>query len=113
MSTEEINTGVQWVDGKDIYRKVIASGGTMVTQSSAVNILNHGIVGFDRLLRLDGCLDRDDGSSQQVPLNYTQPSARVWTLVTSTVIVIGLDDIWSGAGNTLSDPIVIIEYTKS
>lgn len=41
-STTEVNTGKKWIDGKDIYRKVIVAPGTMtannwVTMGSASN----------------------------------------------------------------------------
>ena len=113
MNRDEINTGVQWVDGKDIYRKVVVSGGSMVTISNGVNSMNHGIANLDRVLSLNGTLNRDSANVQRPPLNYPQPGAEVWALVTDIDVQIALNDVWTGAGNTLSDPIAIIEYTKT
>jgi hypothetical protein len=87
-STGEVDTGRTWIDGKTIYRKVITSSGNIST---------------------------DDASTQQIPLPY--PSDSATTLIISfaddTNVAVNVGTFWTGAGNTLSDPIFILEYTKT
>jgi hypothetical protein len=111
-STGEVDTGRTWIDGKTIYRKVITSSGNI---STGLTNYAHSITGLARILTFAGHAIRDDASTQQIPLPY--PSDSATTLIISfaddTNVAVNVGTFWTGAGNTLSDPIFILEYTKT
>ena len=111
-SSSERDTGRKWIDGSPICRKVITASGNMAT---GVTNYAHGITGLSRLIIFSGYCLRDDAASQQVSLPF--PSSSVTTEITPIVddtnISVNVGTFWTGAGNTLSDPIFVIEYTKT
>lgn len=111
-SSAERDTGRKWTNGDTIYRKVITSSGAM---STGVTNYPHSITGLKRLLFFEGHATRDDASVQQTPLPYPSTSATIANLpiVDNTNIAVNIGTFWTGAGNTLSDPIFILEYTKT
>ena len=111
-TSAERNTGRKWIDGKAIYRKVISASGDMAT---GVTNYAHGITGLDRLINFSGHCLRDDANTQQTPLPYPSDTSTVIiiTIVDDTNVANGVGTFWTGAGNTLSDPIFILEYTKT
>lgn len=64
-STSEVNTGQKWIDGKDIYCKVI-NNITISGTSTTVSISN-----VDKLIKFDGYLISSDS-------NYSIPIASYW-----------------------------------
>jgi hypothetical protein len=108
-STTAQKTGEKWIDGKDIWRKVISSTGA-VTAGSVQNFA-HSISSYDRIVRLEGHVVRDDTGTSQYPVNYPQGSAEIHCNIDDTNIQLFLNSAYTGVGNTLSDPQFIIDYT--
>ena len=111
-SSAERDTGRKWIDGTPIYRKVISATGAMAT---GLTNYAHGITGLSRLISLEGFAIRDDGSEQQTSLPYpsAQTDVSIVTICDDTNVASGVGVFWTGAGNTLSDPIFVLEYTKT
>jgi hypothetical protein len=111
-SSTEQDTGRTWVNGDKIYRKVITSSGAM---STGLTNYAHGITGLKRLIFYEGRASRDDANSQQVPLPYpdTLATTLIIAIVDNTNISVNVGTFWTGGGNTISDPIFILEYTKT
>lgn len=103
-----VDTGRKWIDGKAILRKVITTAGAIAT---GVTTHAHSITTIDRIITLTGFLERDDGAGSHVPINYTQVGAEVASLVDDTNVTLVLNAVYTGAGNILSNPQFVIEYT--
>jgi hypothetical protein len=57
-STDEVETGMYWIDGKPIYRKVLTiTGSALKTDFSAMQL----ITGVDTLVKGDAMIGRSDG----------------------------------------------------
>lgn len=63
-STEEVNTGATWLDGKTIYKKTIAV--TSITGNTDMNI-NHGISNLEHCIKVEGVALLSGGSSRIIP----------------------------------------------
>ena len=85
-STEEVNTGQKWTDGKDIFMKSFS--GNMGTGESSVNIATS--LSVDNIVNMTGCLTLD---YRKYPLNFYINSATrfyaSYDTQTNTVIVGG------------------------
>lgn len=106
-STEEINTGEKWVDGKDIYRKVIYIG---ILPDDAKEKYAHNILNMDYLVQLnvtwydtvDGkfwSLNRYDNAEAYIKFSCDKTNVQCETVYT-----------WS---DRTKDCYVIVEYTKT
>jgi hypothetical protein len=111
-STTEHKTGRKWIDGKDVYRKVITASGNM---STGLTNYAHSITGLDRMIEVSGHALRDDAKTQQVPIPYPNDSATTLIIIVpdDTNIAVNVGSFWTGAGNTLSEPRFVVEYTKT
>lgn len=105
-STDEADTGVTWIDGNKIYRKVI-SVGTLpnnTTKSIATGISNLGI-----MLRIYGIANTEAGGA--CPLPYVDDA-----YVSGNILIDyqanGDVRIISGSDKSLYTGYVILEYTK-
>jgi hypothetical protein len=107
-STTARDTGRKWIDGKTIWRKVVVAAGD---QAPGVISFAHGIPSIDRVVHFHGSLIRDDVTHQQIPLNYPQTDAEIFGQMDDTNVVFSVHAAYTGAGNTLSDLQVVIEYT--
>ena len=107
-STTAHKTGRKWHNGKDIWRKVVLRAGAA---APGVISVAHGIASIDRVVGYWGFLKRDDVNNQQIPINYGQLAAEVYGQMDDTNVVFSVSAAYTGAGNTLSDLEVIIEYT--
>ena len=109
-STAETPTGQTWIDGKQIYRKVIKygamSGNNRYTIPHSLN--------YDTVVRLDAfCVN---ASNSFIPLarvgynydNQAAPSLNGYAYIDSNNIV-----IVNGSGTVYTKAVIIIEYTKS
>lgn len=91
-STSEVNTGKTWIDGKDIYRKVIQ----LTQQSQAHNISNLSqVVNYTAILP-----NYDYGVGNNVSYDVVVQSSTVWLKNRA------LDNISNGIT-------LIVEYTKT
>ena len=110
-STEEVETGMFWIDGKPIYRKVISN----ITLDNNNNVtVAHGISNFGDLISLRGA----GGNSQnatQIPIQYvySKPSDKqVLGLINPIIDNTNLTIRINGDFSTYTIHI-IIEYTKT
>lgn len=104
-STSETATGMVWIDGKTIYRKVVALG---ALPNATQKTVAHGITGMTGLTRLYGvCYEGTD----RLPLPYTDPTGpsingiSLFCTATEVGVVTGVNrTTWTGT--------IIVEYTK-
>lgn len=63
-STEEVNTGTKWIDGKAVYKKTFDLG-TLPNngQESKTNVLS----GIDKIVRIEGMAINSAGSCMSLP----------------------------------------------
>ena len=106
-STEEINTEEKWVDGKDIYRKVIYIG---ILPDDAKEKYAHNILNMDYLVQLNVTwYDTVDGKFW--PLNrYDNAEAYIKFSCDKTNVQCETVYTWS---DRTKDCYVILEYTKT
>lgn len=108
-STTERKTGEKWIDGKDIYCKVVDVGNL---PNAATKNVAHGITNFGSLVKLEGRALRSNDNLWFVLPNVPSPSAGVTSAIwvyadaTNITIVTGLDR--SNMAGT-----VTLWYTKS
>lgn len=106
-STEETNTGKKWIDGKDIYRKVIYIG---ILPDDAKEKYAHNILNMDYLVQLnvtwydtvDGkfwSLNRYDNAGAYIKFSCDKTNVQCETVYT-----------WS---HRTKNCYVILEYTKT
>ena len=103
--TDEIDTGMKWIDGKPIYRKVIE---TTTALSEGQTSISHGISNFGQITNWILTNDRN----QTFPRVETDTTNNNWTGIS------GVDDtnvVIRVVGTTWSSRkwIIVIEYTKT
>ena len=54
-SLDEVNTGIKWIDGKPIYRKVITS--TLPSTKNQPKSESHNIENIEKIIKVDGYID--------------------------------------------------------
>ena len=104
-STDEHLTGVNWTDGKPIYRKVVNFGA--LPNATTKNIA-HGITGLDIVVSLEG-VAKHPSIGNYLPLTYVTGIARVELLIQGSDIRIVTDSSFQDWTSTH----IIIEYTKN
>ena len=105
-STTETNTGKKWIDGKDIYRKVISVNNVSVGSSSPIN---HSISNFGELVSITGVFYDGNNARQYPTVQSTGESLNM--VVTSTQITFLGNVNWSASSTRTHK--FILEYTKS
>ena len=106
-STSEVDTGKKWIDGKTIYRKVVATG---ALPNNTTKTVAHGITSLAGITQLYGVAYRSD-TKTTATLPYAHPSA-------SSTVSLGIDletinMVASGNLSVFSTSYVTIEYTKT
>lgn len=72
-STTEQNTGIKWIDDKDIYRKVVDLGA--LPNATTKNVA-HGITGISEWVKIEGVANNTtDGSAYSLPIVYDPDNA--------------------------------------
>ena len=106
-STSEVDTGIKWIDGKTIYRKVFAG-------TSIVNI-NSGISSLDTMIKFDMYIkdNTNAGGWRSIPWLYNTTTDSTWM----GGVYFKTDDktIRTQMGSALGDIskyVIIMEYTK-
>ena len=104
-STDEVETGMYWIDGKPIYRKVIDCGPLPLSTTKTVS---HGVASLGAVVNINGISTNPTGS---IPIPYLSISGTTNVILysTSTDIIIGTNSDLS----SFTDTKVIFEYTKS
>jgi len=111
LSFEEVNTGVKWIDGKWIYKKVVRTG----TGPNAVGIGHHlNIPNLDQVLRIRGTAanSTDHIGRMATPLFYTfGASKHLKYTVSETKLSMATQA--SANMTQITDEILTILYTKT
>ena len=99
-STEEVNTGKTWIDGKPIYRKVVELGTVTNRKHISHGITNANIILTQGNLYVGNAI---------VPIPYVSSNGYITYDVTPTEVIIYV----SFSQSTTYTGIIIIEYTKT
>ena len=106
-STEEVNTGKKWIDGKPIYRKTIDCG---ALPSSGDKNVNHNISNLGYVTEIDGfSYNSTTKLTLNIPHTYTSEAQCVSVVVSETNIVLHVGTDRSAYNKTY----VTLEYTKT
>ena len=103
-STDEVDTGIKWVDGSSIYRKTISFGEVAATTSKNVD---HNITNLGDVIRIYGIAYKDNRFIALPFVDNVDTSQRYIEVSASQVIL--------GTGTNsaaLTKAYVTIEYTK-
>lgn len=110
-TTNEINTGKLWIDGKPIYRKVIEYS---TQPASGNNTFNHGILNVDKFIDIETIICRKDKVFHFAP-RYT-PGETSWDFyyddITTTKITFNCGSQLRN-GTYWGTSYFIFEYTKT
>ena len=106
-STSEVKTGAKWIDGSDVYRKVIVKTGIV---SSDGNAIAHGISNLGTIVSMNGYLYNSAGSQYfALPRLQTQGLQYcVEPMITPTEVY-----FHTGSDANFDKGVMILEYTKS
>ena len=106
----EVASGRQ-IDGKDTFYKLVTKSGnlTAVNQSHP-----HNITGIDRAFSLQGSAKRDDVNNQDILFHNPDATTQrnIFLSIDDTNLSFNIGTLWAGAGDTLSELRVFVEYTK-
>ena len=105
-STTAVDTGVKWIDGKTIYRKVLTFGAIEV--NGTVTITDSDIAGADVIVNFGGSAKGSAGA--KVPLFMTETASHAQNMrviITST----GAIQVSTGSNLSLSGGHIIFDYT--
>lgn len=69
-STNEVDTGVKWIDGRTVFRKVVDLGAMPINTTKSVA---HGISSFDFFVKIDAVM-YDNTNGYYLPLPYVDNS---------------------------------------
>ncbi len=106
-STEEINTGKKWIDGKPIYRKVIDCGALL---NNTIKTVAHNISNLDFVIFLNGT-SYSSTTGNYFPLPYVADSLQAIVKIWATDTNIYLQTTADRTDYTKT--YVTIEYTKT
>lgn len=113
-SETEQNTGVKWIDGKDIYCKVI----TVDSNIGTSNLIPHNITNLGEVIKAFGMMYLSGGNSF-IPLSYISVGASSTLYgsysaglsdITSTTISVNIGEVMQGLVSRIR---IILYYTKS
>lgn len=107
-STSEVNTGVKWIDGKYIYRKVIEFG---ALPNATSKIVNSGLANVNAINVYGFASRANDGTCFPLPYCVIDSIQYQISLVFNNTD----GDISVAAGNDRSgfNAIIVLEYTKT
>jgi len=115
-STDEVDTGKTWIDGKPIFRRVF-QGTTPANPNDNASTIGT-ISNLDTVVKLDGFLRST--SDSHIPISYSGRGASKGTYITSNVNVAGAILVSVESLDGYTPPVsfsgrpvtVIVEYTK-
>lgn len=105
--TTETDTGMKWIDGKKIYRRVCDIS---AMTSSNTNIVDLSSVGIKDVIKLYGFIKDSYGNITPVP--FTDSSSNYNVLFYNNQGYLRGRCVL-GSGGTLSSAYAIVEYTKN
>lgn len=98
-STDEQDTGMRWIDGKPIYRRVFT--GTLKA-STSIQVLSN--IGYDTVIRVEG--------TQYIPDTGTHRSMNYYNSGTNNARIFAQSDAVTAYSTSAGNVWGIIEYTK-
>lgn len=106
-STDELDTGIKWIDGKTIYRKTINCGALPNTASKDVA---HGITNIDRIVSIEGyAYNPTLHSTMPIPYSTNSTAANVGVNADTTSI-----NIFDGSDRSaFTEAYITLVYTKT
>ena len=108
-STNEVDTGFTWIDGKHIYKKTIDFG---TLPNATIKNVAHGISNLGKVIKIEGtCYRNSDGVTFQIG-NCPNPSAGLPTSIT-TVVYSDKIEITTGLDRTSFKAEITLYYTKT
>lgn len=110
-SSQEVDTGKKWIDGKTIYRKVYTSSSTMHDGNNIIDA-NFTTSYVDSLLSVNGTAKIAEDSSV-IPFGYMiHDGSRNHNLFVRVVLRSNGLDLWL-ANVSITKYLMILEYTKA
>lgn len=112
-STEEVDTGTTWIDGKTIYKKTI-TGTTSGAANADVNFsIAPGVPGFETVMRVEGYVGIDSGTSMPVPgSSFNGGATTIYRFVQIFYSTLAIK-VRSGAAWSNSPYAITVYYTKA
>ena len=108
-STSEVNTGVKWIDGKDIYRKVVDLG---ALPNNTTKSVAHGITNISRFIKIEGIANSTtDTTAISIPLVYDSNNASNNTSIKVNATNVLLETHTDRSG--FNECYAILYYTKA
>lgn len=105
-STSEVNTGIKWINDKDIYRKVINFG---ALPNNSEKRVNHNITNIDFITNMYGISYREsDKQYINIPYANTGVTYNGRLIFKETVVSVTTSNDMSGYADTY----IVVEYTK-
>ena len=112
-STDEVETGMYWIDGKKIYRKVIeTTSPTSANTDAAIYTFN----GVDSFINISGYIINTSYTTfnQFMPINWARPGIDTYvTISNDNIKTLSIKQYCSNSGYTNKSEKIIIEYTKT
>ena len=104
--TTEINTGMKWIDGKDIYRRCVDISAITSTNTNIVDVSSWNI---QNIISLSGFIKDSYNNINIVPMYDSASNYSV--LFFNGTYLRGRCTI--GSGGTITNAYAIVEYTKT
>lgn len=108
-STEEINTGKKWIDGKDVYSRIYNGECNSASSQAIASNLTY----IDTMIKIEGTFQRkSDKLASPIGAFYSTSSGQsriLWQGTKKELIIEKDASIW----NTNFDFIATVEYTKT
>lgn len=110
-STDEVETGMYWIDGRPIYRKVLTNVTMPAGSKQSIATVNdpHNISNADKFIRLEGMLTWQSGNQIKLPDHEVTANDIVRIHVNSTAVVIQANYDLTGCVSNF----IILEYVKT
>lgn len=99
-STDEVDTGFTWIDGKEIYRKVISYGSLSANQEVSIDISN---IDFDTIVYVNG-FQKGSANFNHIPILFYNSN---WSYA-----YVERKKLVFKTGWTATNVYIILEYTK-
>lgn len=106
-STDEVKIGI-WINGKDIYRRVIDFGVITIASTDATIEKQYDIPDIDKVINIHGFLEKES-INQLCPLPYAHDISNTWiySLNNNKVIIHNKHSVWADYNF-----VCVLEYTK-
>lgn len=100
-SNDEVDTGFTWIDGKEIYRKVISYGSLSANQEVSIDISN---IGFDTIVYVNG-FQKGSATFNHIPILFYNSN---WSYA-----YVERKRLLFKTGWAATNVYIILEYTKN